>query len=235
MKVAEKFISINGEGMRAGEPAVFVRFKGCNLRCTYCDTLWANEPDCEFEDESPEEIYKYIKSSGIDNVTLTGGEPLLQEEMPELLGILSGDNSIRTEIETNGAVEIHSFKKKIFCSMKKKNAGNTQLNTCPVTFTMDYKLPSSGFEHKMIPGNLEIMDKHDTVKFVAGSREDLFRALEIIKKYGLNNKCNVFFSPVFGKIEPREIADFIIKNKLNNTKLQIQIHKVVWDPDARGV
>ena len=88
MRVAEKFISINGEGTRAGELAVFVRFTGCNLRCSYCDTMWANEPGCPYEEMSPEQICDYVRSTGIKNVTLTGGEPLLQKDMGELIGLL---------------------------------------------------------------------------------------------------------------------------------------------------
>ena len=91
MKVVEKFVSINGEGQRAGELAVFIRFKGCNLRCSYCDTMWANESDCTYEEMSPKEIHTYIKSTGVKNVTLTGGEPLLQKDMEELLKELLGD------------------------------------------------------------------------------------------------------------------------------------------------
>ena len=90
MKVVEKFTSINGEGTRAGELAVFVRFKGCNLRCSYCDTMWANEPDCPYEEETPEEILNYVLETGIRNVTLTGGEPLLQKDITELI------NSVRS-------------------------------------------------------------------------------------------------------------------------------------------
>ena len=106
MKVVEKFVSINGEGTRAGELAVFIRFKGCNLRCAYCDTMWANEADCEYEEWSPEQIISYIQSTGVKNVTLTGGEPLLQKEMPELLKILAEQKNLRVEIETNGAVSL---------------------------------------------------------------------------------------------------------------------------------
>ena len=84
MKVVEKFTSINGEGTRAGELAVFVRFKGCNLRCSYCDTMWANEPDCPYEEETPEEILNYVLGTGIRNVTLTGGEPLLQKDISHI-------------------------------------------------------------------------------------------------------------------------------------------------------
>ena len=95
MKVIEKFISINGEGKRAGELAVFIRFKGCNLRCSYCDTLWALDTDCAFSDETPEAVTQYILNSKIKNVTLTGGEPLIQPEIKQLIQlILNSDPNI---------------------------------------------------------------------------------------------------------------------------------------------
>ena len=91
MKVVEKFTSINGEGTRAGELAVFIRFKGCNLRCSYCDTMWANEPECPYKEETPEEILNYVLGTGIHNVTLTGGEPLMQKDaLVELINLLDG-------------------------------------------------------------------------------------------------------------------------------------------------
>ena len=219
MRVAEKFISINGEGVRAGELAVFVRFQGCNLRCHYCDTKWALVQDCPYEEMSPEQIHAYTKNTGIKNVTLTGGEPLLQKDMDRLLAILLADEDLRVEIETNGAVDL-----KKFCA-------------CPgrPVFTMDYKLPSSGFERTMVLDNFELLSKDDTVKFVSGSTEDLERAYEIIREYDLLRKCHVYFSPVFGDIEPAEIVSFMMDHKLNEARLQIQMHKVIWDPDKRGV
>ena len=218
MKVAEKFISVNGEGTRAGELACFIRFCGCNLKCTYCDTSWANEKDCPYVSETPEEIFAYIKNSGIRNVTLTGGEPLLQEEMPQLLELLCADDTLSVEIETNGAVDIGRF-----CTDKR-----------PI-FTMDYKLPSSGYEKRMITDNFTYLTQRDTVKFVSGSIEDLQRAKEMIEKYDLAGKCNLYLSPVFGSIEPEKIVEYMIKNKMNGIKLQIQMHKVIWDPNKRGV
>jgi 7-carboxy-7-deazaguanine synthase len=220
MKVAEKFISINGEGTRAGELAVFVRFVGCNLRCTYCDTMWANEPGCPYEEMMPAQICDYVRSTGISNVTLTGGEPLLQKQMAELIGQLIRDCGVRVEIETNGAVDLHPF---------------AQIPEGRPAFTMDYKLPSSGCEGQMLTGNFSVLQAQDTVKFVSGSREDLERAAEIIEEYGLLDRCYVYFSPVFGKIEPAEIVDFMLENKLNKARIQIQMHKVIWDPNARGV
>ena len=220
MKVAEKFISINGEGTRAGELAVFVRFVGCNLRCTYCDTMWANEPGCPFDEMTPAQICDYVRSTGISNVTLTGGEPLLQKRMEELIGLLIRDCGVRVEIETNGAVDLRPF---------------AQIPEGRPTFTMDYKLPSSGCEAQMLAGNFSVLQAQDTVKFVSGSREDLERVAEIIEEYGLLDRCYVYFSPVFGKIEPAEIVDFMLENKLNKARIQIQMHKVIWDPNARGV
>ena len=88
MKVVEKFTSINGEGTRAGELAVFIRFKGCNLRCSYCDTMWANTSECPYKEETPEEILNYVLGTGIHNVTLTGGEPLLQKDIRDLIHLL---------------------------------------------------------------------------------------------------------------------------------------------------
>ncbi|MCQ2500129.1 MAG: putative 7-carboxy-7-deazaguanine synthase QueE [Lachnospiraceae bacterium] len=216
MKVVEMFTSINGEGTRAGELAVFVRFKGCNLRCSYCDTMWANEGDCPYEEKGPEEILQEILASGIRNVTLTGGEPLLQKEMKALLHLLL-QTDLRVEIETNGAVRLAEY-----CQER------------PV-FTMDYKLPSSGCESQMILENMELLEADDTVKFVVGTAEDLESALELIRFYDLTNHCHVYFSPVFGSIEPVQIVDFMMEHKLNDVRLQIQMHKVIWDPNQRGV
>ena len=219
MKVVEKFVSINGEGTRAGELAVFIRFKGCNLHCSYCDTKWANEAGCPYEEMTPGEICEFVKSIGITNVTLTGGEPLLQKDMGDLVRLLI-ENGNRVEIETNGSVDLRPFAEDILRR--------------PV-FTMDYKLPSSGCEGSMIRENFGLLSGPDTVKFVTGSEEDLERAAEIMEKYDLLTKCHVYFSPVFGKIEPARIVDFMIRNKMNGARLQIQMHKVIWDPEKRGV
>ena len=220
MRVAEKFISINGEGTRTGELAVFVRFTGCNLCCSYCDTMWANEPGCPFEEMSPAQICEYVRSTGIANVTLTGGEPLLQKDAGELIGQLMRDCGVRVEIETNGAVDLRPF---------------LGLPEGRPVFTMDYKLPSSGYEDRMIHGNFEVLDAEDTVKFVSGSHADLERDGEIIEKHGLLDRCHVYFSPVFGAIEPAEIVNFMLERRMNKARIQIQMHKVIWDPDKRGV
>ena len=105
-KVVEKFVSVNGEGPSSGQLAVFIRFAGCNLNCSYCDTTWANEKNVPYELMSADDIYKYIKSTEVRNITLTGGEPLLQEGILELLELLSKDKELNIEIETNGSVPL---------------------------------------------------------------------------------------------------------------------------------
>lgn len=218
MKVVEMFASINGEGPCAGELALFVRFQGCNLRCSYCDTMWANEPDCPYAEQTPDEIVDTILQSGITNVTLTGGEPLLQPEMPALLALLAAHPALRVEVETNGAVALAPF-----------------YDSARPVFTMDYKLPSSGCEGAMRLDNFALLGPEDTVKFVCGSREDLKRAALISQEYGLTERCHVYLSPVFGAIEPVEMVEYMIAHRLNGVRLQLQLHKFIWDPNQRGV
>ncbi len=218
-KVVEKFISINGEGPLSGQLAVFVRFAGCNLRCSYCDTLWANEKDAPYEMLNVEEIYEYIKSTNIKNVTLTGGEPSIQQGIMELLRVLSRDKDLYVEIETNGSIDINKF-----ATIKN-----------PPSFTLDYKLPSSNMEHNMNMNNFKCLTKKDTVKFVSGSIEDLEKAKNIIDKCELVKRTRVYISPVFGEISMEKIVEFMQHNKMNGVNLQVQLHKIIWDPNKRGV
>ncbi len=218
LPVVEKFVSINGEGPCAGELAVFIRFKGCNLNCSYCDTKWANEQDAPYENMSVADILDYVTQTGIYNVTLTGGEPLLHDECKELIDVLI-KNKHRVEIETNGSISLKKF---------------AELECVPA-FTMDYKLQSSGMEKFMDMDNFSLLKKQDTVKFVSGSIEDLKKAKEIIEKYNLINRCHVYISPVFGAIEPADIVEFMKDNKLNGVRIQLQLHKFIWDSTRRGV
>lgn len=218
-KVVEIFTSINGEGVLAGQLAVFVRFQGCNLQCAFCDTKWANEVTAPYREMSEQDIYETIKATGIRNVTLTGGEPLLQPEITALLQLLGKDAFLQVEIETNGSVELQPY---------------MDLEQ-PPCFTMDYKLPCSGMEAYMCTENLRKLRKQDTVKFVAGSMADLERASAVIKQYDLIGKCHVYLSPVFGDINPADMVDYMKEHCMNGVNLQLQMHKVIWDPDAKGV
>nr|WP_205611151.1 putative 7-carboxy-7-deazaguanine synthase QueE [Clostridium sporogenes] len=218
-KVVERFVSINGEGRRSGQLAIFIRFAGCNLNCSYCDTLWANEKDVSYELISSKDIYDYIKSQKIKNVTLTGGEPLMQKGIVELLKLLSKDKELYVEIETNGSVLLDEF---------------LDIENSP-SFTMDYKLPSSNMENRMVLDNFKYLTNKDTVKFVSGSIEDLKKAKEIIDKYSLIDRTNVYISPIFGKIHLDNIVEFMKYNKMNGVNLQVQLHKIIWDPNKKGV
>lgn len=218
-QVVEHFISINGEGYRAGQLALFIRMKGCNLSCEYCDTKWANEPDAPATSMTTDEIEALVRKSGVDNVTLTGGEPLMREGIAELLERLSGIPGISIEIETNGSVDLRPFA---------EIADN-------ILFTMDYKLACSGMEKRMYLPNFELLKEKDTVKFVIGSRADLERSKEILEKYCLPGRVHVYFSPVFGSIDPQEMVAFMVEHRLNKVNLQLQLHKFIWDPNEKGV
>ena len=216
MRVIEKFVSINGEGLKQGELATFIRFEGCNLRCSYCDTKYSFINPV-YKDENIEDIIKYIEEQNINNITLTGGEPLLQDDLFELVKRLSilGYN---VEIETNGSIDIKKYK-------ELKN----------VSLTLDYKLPISNMEKYMNLNNYNYIDKNDSVKFVCGDYNDLVRMKEIIDKYDLIKKTNCLVSPVFKKINLEDIVKFMMDNNLNCLKYCLQIHKFIWDPDKRGV
>ena len=190
--VVEKFVSINGEGQKAGEIAAFIRMRGCNLACNYCDTSWANTKDCPCEFLSAEELITWLKEHSIENVTLTGGEPLLTEEIAPLIEAL-GTAGFSVEIETNGSVSLNTF---------------DTLAHRPA-FTMDYKCPDSGMENAM--------------------NTDNFSLLKVAEH------CPIFLSPVFGRIEPKEIVEYMIEHHWNEARLQLQMHKFIWPPEQRGV
>lgn len=215
--VAEKFVSINGEGQKAGQLAVFIRFAGCNLRCSYCDTKWANDFDLKGENLTAEQILEYVLDTGVHNVTLTGGEPLLRPEIEELISMLVRAG-LWVEIETNGSVPLKPLEK----------------DSRP-HFTMDYKTPSSNMESEMLVSNFDLLEPDDVVKFVCGSSEDLNCTYDIIKKYNLTEKCKVYLSCVFGNLQPSAVVDFMKEKNLNGVNFQLQMHKFIWNPDKRGV
>ena len=207
LSVNEIFFSIDGEGKRAGKLAAFIRLAGCNLRCSYCDTEYA------FTDGQLMRIDEIAEAvEGWENVTVTGGEPLLQD-IHALLERLQGHE---VNIETNGSVDV------------------TPYHEYPwVFFTLDYKCPSSGMESSMLEKNFQTLRSQDVLKFVVGDREDLRRAQEVCEKY--EPRCPVYLSPVFGKIEAKEIVEFMKSARYKNWRLQLQLHKYIWPPDARGV
>ena len=213
LPVIEKFVSIDGEGPMAGALAVFIRFQGCNLRCKWCDTQysWEKEPQTEFL--TAKEIFDYIKAAGVKHITLTGGEPLLQPEIGNLLELLVKEPEYLVHIETNGSVDIKPFKQ-----------------TYPskqIRYILDYKLPDSHMENKMHLENLNQVEMQDVYKFVIASEKDLARAHEIIISHHLMEKCQVYLSPVTTTMEPARLVEFMKEKNLGNLKLQLQLHKII--------
>ena len=220
MKVVEIFLSIEGEGERAGLPAVFIRLAGCNMNCSYCDTRYACDKP-EYTEMSIKQILETVKSFGCERVTLTGGEPLIHGGVHQLIDALC-KNDFEVNVETNGSVYVYPF--------RVSEDGGLYEN---LFFTIDYKCPSSEMEYKMVESNFIYTSKDDVVKFVVGSKEDMEKALEVIRKWVIDTP--IYFSPVFGKIEPKEIVEFILENKAFNVSVSIQMHKVIWEPERRGV
>lgn len=218
MRVNEIFKSIDGEGLRTGELTTFIRLAGCNLRCTYCDTCYALK-NSNGTEMSVDEIVKRAKKYDYRNITLTGGEPLIHNDVDSLIYKLC-ENGFYVNIETNGSVPIDKY-------ISNKN----------ILITMDYKLPSSGVEKNMNLNNLEKLRANDVLKFVIG-KDDFDKIKHVIEKY--NIKSYIYLSPVFGEIEPFEIVDFM---KIMHTqgidtskmRVQVQLHKIIWNPNERGV
>ena len=219
MLINEIFCSINGESSRAGKRTVFIRTFGCNILCNYCDTLYAVKGN-DYTDMSISEIVNKVESFNCKRITLTGGEPLLQKDCIELIQTLF-DNGYQIEIETNGAVSLADI-----TSLRDENKLSDD-----VLITMDWKCPSSDMNGKMITKNLELLHASDVVKCVVGNEEDLQEMIKISKM----TKAQVYVSPVFGKIRPVDIADYIINHELDNITMQLQQHKIIWDPNLRGV
>lgn len=232
MLINEIFKSIDGEGIRTGYPVTFIRSYGCNLLCTYCDTLYAVDPQTEEDKENafvtmtPDEILSKCKEFGLTKITFTGGEPLIQKDAPELVALLL-DNGYEVNIETNGAVDLKEFNDKLVDVL----ANDETLNN--LIYTLDYKCPSSGMEDKMILDNIDYLNDIDVLKFVVGTQEDLDKMKQIVEQY--TPECNIFVSPVFGQIEPKNIVQYILDNNLQNVRVQLQLHKLIWNVNQRGV
>lgn len=207
MRICEYFRSIQGEGIMIGAPTYFIRTAGCNLRCDWCDTTYAWEGGKEISIDDLMDVVGNTK-----NVCITGGEPMLQEDMPVLLDrLLDADKTI--VIETNGSVDISSIPK-----------------DDRVIISMDVKCPSSGMSEKNRIENLEYIGKKDQLKFVIGDNIDLSYAIRFIRENPV--ETNVIFSPV-GGMDLRPIAEEVVHRKLN-VRVLPQLHKIIWG-DKRSV
>lgn len=213
MVVNEIFYSLQGESSYAGRPCVFVRLTGCNLRCSYCDTRYAYE---EGKAMAVEEIVARVSSYPCHLVEVTGGEPLLQNETPALIRELL-DRGFEVLLETNGSRDI----------------GVVDPRCVRI---VDIKCPSSGEAGKNDFKNFSRLTPGDEIKFVIASRADYDYAVTVLLKY--EKACAVcrppHFSPAFGQMDPAILAQWITTDGLP-VRLQLQLHKLIWDPDQRGV
>lgn len=221
MKVVEIFNSIEGEGSRAGYLCTFIRLYGCNLRCTYCDSMYANEGS-DYTELSVNEILHTVQGYMCNKITLTGGEPLIHKDVDTLLENLLNDNYF-VNIETNGSIDLTNYYNKF----------KTYIDLGKLMFTVDWKSLSSGMSSSMNPTNLLLLTNNDVLKFVVGSGQDLDQMKNLINSNNLN--CQVFVSPIFGDIEPKKIVEYLQFNKLNNVRVQLQLHKFIWPVTMRGV
>ena len=211
MKVNEIFTSIQGETSFAGIPFTFVRLTGCNLRCSYCDTKYAYEEGTEW---SVEQVVIEIQQRDIPRIAVTGGEPLLQDETNYLCSQLV-DRGFIVLLETNGSISIKNIDQRVYR-------------------ILDLKSPGSGMDAHMDFKNISYLTSRDEVKFVVSDRNDFQWALTIINRYNLEEKTHILMSAANFILHPRELAEWIIQEKLN-ARLQLQLQKYLWPDRARGV
>jgi 7-carboxy-7-deazaguanine synthase len=209
--INEIFHSIQGESTYSGMPCVFVRLTYCNLRCTYCDTEYAFEEGSAME---LSQIVEKVRSYSCRLVEITGGEPLLQDDVHELMTTLC-DEGFTVLLETGGSLPIDGVEPR-------------------VKRIVDFKCPGSGMAKKNLWENIGHLRAGDEVKFVIGSREDFDWAADVIGRYDLANRSIVLMSPVFGDVEPVQLAEWILASGLQ-VRFQLQAHKYIWAPEARGV
>lgn len=212
MVITEIFKSIQGESTFAGLPCVFIRLTGCNLRCHWCDTAYAFHGGRQM---SREEVALRVHELGGKLVEFTGGEPLLQKEVHPLSERFLQEG-YRVLIETSG----EKFVGKLPPAVVK---------------ILDVKCPGSGESEKFCFDNLEVLERKDQIKFVILDENDYRYAREFMAKYELQKRVEeVIFSPVFGQLPPRSLAEWVLRDGVQ-VRLGLQLHKFIWDPDARGV
>ena len=209
LRVTEIFYSLQGEARTVGFPTVFIRLTGCPLRCGYCDTAYAFQGG---EWKSLDTILEEVKVHKAKYITVTGGEPLAQKQCINLLTQLC-DAGYEVSLETSGAMDVSNVDPR-------------------VSKVMDLKTPGSGEESKNRYENIEHMSKHDQVKFVICDRKDYNWAVEKLESYKLAEKCEVLFSPIHGDLEPSQLAEWILQDKLP-VRFQLQLHKYLWG-DEQG-
>ena len=212
LTINEIYHSIQGESTWAGRPCVFVRLTFCDLRCNYCDTEYAFY---EGKKQTLKEIMEGVEAFHCPLVEITGGEPLLQKNVLRLMSMLC-DAGHTVLLETSGAHDISKVDPRVHR-------------------IMDLKAPGSGEVEKNLWSNIDYLGSRDEVKFVIGSREDYEWSCDKVRRFDLAKRCHaVLFSPIFGRIDPREIVEWILADRLD-VRFQLQMHKFIWTPTQRGV
>ncbi len=212
--INETFLSIQGESTYAGLPCFFIRLAGCNLNCFYCDTTYAKKTQ-DGKAVAITKLLELAEASDCRLVLITGGEPMLQSGVSKLCSALI-NKQFQVLIETNGSVALNNLPKQVIK-------------------IMDIKGPSSGEAENFLLENLNFLNSRDEIKFVIADRADFDYALKLIKKHHLSEITNnILYSPSFGKIDPKELASWVIE-QLPPGRMQLQLHKYIWSTDTRGV
>ena len=211
LRVTEIFHSIQGESTHVGRPCVFIRLTGCPLRCSWCDTEYAFYGGADWEIAT---LLEKVEAYGCSLVEVTGGEPLHQPAAFPLISQLC-DKGLEVLIETSGAIDISPV--------------DTRAQVI-----LDVKCPGSGMMDRMHWPNVSQLASKDQVKFVIKDRADYEWATNIIAQYQLTQRCPILMSPVFGDVDLRDLSEWVLQDKLP-VRVQMQLHKLIWDPDTRGV
>ena len=211
IKINEIYLSVQGESTHTGLPCIFIRLTGCNLRCSWCDTAYAFH---EGKNMSIDEILQKVESFGIHLVEITGGEPLMQDNVYTLMRRLI-KKGYKVMLETGGSISLERVPKEVIK-------------------IMDLKCPGSGEQEKNNLDNLKLLVPHDEVKFVILDKKDYEWSRDIIKRYKINETAHILISPVFDKLELKEMVKWILEDRLP-VRLQTQLHKIIWDKNTIGV